>query len=1425
MSEDASNTVKTLGKIAGIQGEVVLVGPNGEQIAGKPGHELHMGSAVKTIGSSIVVLNLEGYKPISLGHDETLTITQKLLDSLDDLIEGSVGEDVNFELLAQAVESGESIEELLPATAAGGDAAPGGSSSSALSGARIELTADSVTPVSGFETSGLSSVNSVTFIDNPDFYNTQPYTTGLADIVVNEDAVVEFDLSESFFDDDIGQTLSFTIDALPDGLVFNSETGTITGAATNDAAFTQLGEYVLAVTATDNSGAENNSVTTELIFRVNNVNDAPFIGESIDLGSIDEDSGIDIASETLLVGANDIDLFDVLSVESVSLTSGEGDVVDNGDGTFSYIPGNDWFGDAEFTYVIGDGEGGTVENTGSLFVASVNDVPAVSAITLTDIVEDNTLAISEADLLAGATDVEGDSLSIENLQVDEGSLSGNATDGWVYTPAANYNGPVNFSFDVSDGTVSVANTADLSVSAVDDVPVISGDITGAVTEDDAATLTDSGSLTATGGDAGEDAFTADSQTGTYGTLNIDANGNWDYAAANNQPAIQALAAGVSLTDSFTVLNADGVTSQVIDITINGTDDVPVISGDITGAVTEDDAATLTDSGSLTATGGDAGEDAFTADSQTGTYGTLDIDVNGNWNYAADNSQAAIQGLAAGASLTDSFTVLNADGVTSQVIDITINGTDDVPVISGDIAGDVTEDDAATLTDSGSLSASGGDAGEDAFTADSQTGTYGTLDIDVNGNWNYAADNSQAAIQGLAAGASLTDSFTVLNADGVTSQVIDITINGVNDAPQVVPVTLTPVAEDSGVLLIDQEDLLVGATDPENDTLIADELQLTSGEGDFVNNGDGTWTFEPADDWSGTATFSFWVNDGDPALPVQNTASLVVTASADSPSLVLDEATETDGEQEVALPVSTGLLLSFFDNLNNVDNNAALQEGVIDLATATSSQRIIDGLGTPEEVTNTNVIPSNGSTIQIGTRDSYAVTGLIFLEAGSTYEFQGYRDDSMRVELGGETIISTTGDSWGNFGPNVLNPVVPITQESFTAPEDGFYSIEVYVNNINGIGQFSLNMVVDGGDPQALNAANFNIYSSLEDLVSVGGQIGSFVPGADNIDGGYYPVQISRGGEGTYIELPNIVAAVDDTDGSESIVSVVVSSIPVGAILTDGVNEYLAAAGSDSIDVHTEGWDLANIQIRPPAGFVGDFSLTVTATSEESSNADQAVSTDTILVSVDDLAGFSDGIDPDLVDTDDTLFGTVSDDISTGTSGDDLMVADAGDDQVSGLAGSDIIDGGVGDDTLDGGDGNDLLFGAQGDDTLIGGAGEDILFGGSGTDTLTGDTGSDTFVWSSTDVGDDDVITDFDASLGDVLDISDLLQGESNDAIDLDSYLSFSSDGTDTTISVDVDGDGVATDMSIVLEGVDLTLLGADQVIIQNLLDGGNLITD
>ncbi|WP_207064561.1 VCBS domain-containing protein, partial [Niveibacterium umoris] len=71
-----------------------------------------------------------------------------------------------------------------------------------------------------------------------------------------------------------------------------------------------------------------------------------------------------------------------------------------------------------------------------------------------------------------------------------------------------------------------------------------------------------------------------------------------------------------------------------------------------------------------------------------------------WTYAANNSQSAIQSLGAGQSLTDSITVNSADGTASQVISVTINGTNDGAVITGTDTGSVTED--TTLTAAGKL---------------------------------------------------------------------------------------------------------------------------------------------------------------------------------------------------------------------------------------------------------------------------------------------------------------------------------------------------------------------------------------------------------------------------------------------------------------------------------------------------------------------------------------------------------------------------------------------------------------------------------------------------------------------------------------------------------------------------------------------------
>src|SRR5438046_9089526 len=64
-------------------------------------------------------------------------------------------------------------------------------------------------------------------------------------------------------------------------------------------------------------------------------------------------------------------------------------------------------------------------------------------------------------------------------------------------------------------------------------------------------------------------------------------------------------------------------------------------------------------------------------------------AGGTWTYTLDNSNAAVQALNVGGTLTDHITVASEDG-TTQVVTITINGTNDAAVISGTTIGSVTE---------------------------------------------------------------------------------------------------------------------------------------------------------------------------------------------------------------------------------------------------------------------------------------------------------------------------------------------------------------------------------------------------------------------------------------------------------------------------------------------------------------------------------------------------------------------------------------------------------------------------------------------------------------------------------------------------------------------------------------------------------------
>ncbi|RVT82509.1 tandem-95 repeat protein, partial [Inhella crocodyli] len=182
--------------------------------------------------------------------------------------------------------------------------------------------------------------------------------------------------------------------------------------------------------------------------------------------------------------------------------------------------------------------------------------------------------------------------------------------------------------------------------------------------------------------------------------------------------------------------------------------------------------------------------------------------------------------------------------------------------------------------------------------------------------------------------------------------------------------------------------------------------------------------------------------------------------------------------------------------------------------------------------------------------------------------------------------------------------------------------------------------------------------------------------------------------------------------------------------------------------------------------------------------------------------------------------------------------------LDGGAGNDQLFGSDGRDRLNGGADNDLLRGGAGRDTLLGGDGNDILVGGSGNDVLTGGLGSDVFRWELADRGTAgqparDVITDFDARSaangGDVLDLRDLLQGETT--ANLANYLDFQYDAATGNTIVRISSTGgfsggnysaSAEDQRITLQGIDLrTALGlgsnaTDDQILQELLNRNKL---
>ena len=307
---------------------------------------------------------------------------------------------------------------------------------------------------------------------------------------------------------------------------------------------------------------------------------------------------------------------------------------------------------------------------------------------------------------------------------------------------------------------------------------------------------------------------------------------WSYSVTDS--AIEHLGEGETITERFTITVDDqqgGQTPQVVEITITGSNDAPVLDGansHTVGLILEDATTpTLTSSGTLVLSDLDrrnTHSTTVTPDAGNSLGGTLTMaavvgDANSatssvGWTYSIDN--AATQFLAAGQQIQESFVVAISDGdggSVSQTITVTITGEADAPTITAatDVTGDVTEiPDGDPLEGNTTHSQAGSFLIADADLDDIQTvsvtassttagSVLGVLTPSVANNttgdgsgeisWSYSIADS--AIDELASGETITETFTLTVDDqngGTVNQNVVITITGSNDAPTITAAT-------------------------------------------------------------------------------------------------------------------------------------------------------------------------------------------------------------------------------------------------------------------------------------------------------------------------------------------------------------------------------------------------------------------------------------------------------------------------------------------------------------------------------------------------------------------------------------------------------------------------------------------------------------
>jgi CshA-type fibril repeat protein/VCBS repeat-containing protein len=625
-----------------------------------------------------------------------------------------------------------------------------------------------------------------------------------------------------------------------DGLTAQLVSSTANGALTLNANGTFSYQPNLNFNGTDsftyqaNDGALDSNVATVTI-TVAPVNDAPVATDN-SYATV-EDTTTPATGNVLTDSPADSDVdHDVLTAVLVSNTA-NGVLTLSPNGSFSYLPNPNFSGTDSFVYKARDGQADSNTATVTITVAGTNDAPTATNnaySTNEDAVKTgNVLTDSPAD-----SDPDGDTLTaVLVATTSNGSLVLNPNGTFTYTPNPNFFGSDSFTYMANDGHGANSNvaTVTITVNPVNDAPVATNN--AYTTVEDSPTATTGNVLTdgVPDSDVEGDALTAvlGSTTGN-GALILNPDGSFSYTANPNFNGV----------DTFTYRANDGQANSnlaTVTIRVNPANDAPV-AGDDTASTPEDTAVTIARA-TLIANDNDGDGDTLTITSVQGAVnGTAVLDGGGvsvTFTPAADFNGTA------------SFTYTVSDGnggSDTATVTVTVTAVNDTPVAVNDAA--ATNEDTPLTVLSARLLDNDDDVDGDTLTITSvQSPVNGTVTLNPGGT--SVTFTPTANFSG-------TASFTYTVSDGnggTATATVTVTVNEVNDPPTALPdsattpyatpVTIAVLANDSAgdvgdVLAIQSFSNLVGGT--------------------AVANGDGTMTFTPASGFSGTASFTYTVQD-------------------------------------------------------------------------------------------------------------------------------------------------------------------------------------------------------------------------------------------------------------------------------------------------------------------------------------------------------------------------------------------------------------------------------------------------------------------------------------------------------------------------------------------------------------------------------------